>query len=190
VFWEDKNNDAGSSGPAGTRGLGSGTAGKAEPVSVHFHTPVSVFFYNGIDQLITMNARNIVIAGFSAGALLFVLLFCLNIVMNKLIAYDIAKFGGMRPMDDPVMMLFFIYPFVVAFAAAYVFDIVYPVLPGSGMQKGVSFGILLLVIIAIPSNFAMYTSMDWPVTFYIGNLIWAVIGFILTGMVFARIWKT
>jgi len=136
-----------------------------------------------------MNARKIAVAGLTGGTLLFILLFGLNVIMNQLIAYDIAKFNGMRPMDDPVMMLFFIYPFVLAFAAAYVFDIVHPALPGSGMQKGVSFGVLLLVIVAIPSNFAMYTSMDWPITFYIGNLIWAAIGFLLAGIIFARIWN-
>jgi hypothetical protein len=136
-----------------------------------------------------MNSKNIVIAGLAAGTLLFVLLFGLNVIMNQLISYDIAKFNGMRPMDDPVMLLFFVYPFVVAFAAAYVFDIIHPALPQSGVQKGVSFGILLLVIMAIPSNFAMYTAMDWPVTFYIGNLIWAFAGFLLTGIIFARIWK-
>jgi ABC-type antimicrobial peptide transport system permease subunit len=60
---------------------------------------------------------------------------------------------------------------------------------GSGMQKGITFGIILFIIVAIPSNFAMYTSLDWPVSFSVGNLIWAVIGFILTGIVFAKIWK-
>jgi hypothetical protein len=136
-----------------------------------------------------MNARNIGVGGLAAGTLLFILLFGLKVIMNQLITGDISKFGGMRPMDDPVMMLFFVYPFVVAFAAAYVFDAVHSALQGSGMQKGISFGIILLLIVAIPSNFAMYTSMDWPVSFYVGNLIWAVIGFTLTGFVFAKIWK-
>jgi hypothetical protein len=136
-----------------------------------------------------MNGKNIAVAGLAGGTLLFVLLFGLNMIMNQLIAYDISKFNGMHPMDDPFMMLFFVYPFVLALAAAYVYDAVHPALQGSGMQKGISFGAILLVIVAIPSNFAMYTSMDWPVTFYIGNLIWAVIGFFLTGIIFARIWK-
>jgi len=112
------------------------------------------------------------------------------VIMNQIIPYDIAQFPGMRPMEDPVMLLFFAYPFVVAFAAAYLFDILSTVLSGSVMQKGVSFGIILLVIVAIPSNFAMYTSMDWPVSFYVGNLIWAVTGFLSSGILFARIWNT
>jgi hypothetical protein len=136
-----------------------------------------------------MNAKNIVIGGISAGTVLFVLLFGLNIIMNLVIPYDITKFNGMRSMNDPVMMLFFVYPFVLAFAAAYVFDIIHPVLPGSGMKKEVLFSTVMLIIVAIPSNFAMFTSMDWPVTFYIGNLIWALTGFFLTGIIFNKIWN-
>ena len=54
-----------------------------------------------------MNARKIAVAGLTGGTLLFILLFVLNALMNQLIAYDIAKFNGMRPMDDPAMLLFF-----------------------------------------------------------------------------------
>jgi hypothetical protein len=136
-----------------------------------------------------MNGKNIAVAGLAGGTLLFVLLFGLNVIMNRIITHDISKFSGMRSMNDPVMMLFFVYPFVLAFTAAFVFDAVYPALHGSVMQKGISFGVILLVIVAIPSNFAMYTSLDWPVTFYVGNLIWAVLGFLSTGILFARIWN-
>jgi hypothetical protein len=190
VFLEDKNSDEGLSGTAGRWNPDTGILRQYRPVHDHFHNTISAFFYTRTCKIISMNGKKIAVAGLVGGMLLFVLLFGLNIIMNKLIAYDIAKFNGMRLMDDPVMMLFFIYPFVLAFAAAYVYDAVHPALPGSGMRKGVSFGILLLVIVAIPSNFAMYTSMDWPVMFYIGNLIWAVLGFLLTGIVFARIWNT
>ena len=37
---------------------------------------------------------------------------------------DISTYGGMRSADDPVMILFFFYPFVVAFAAVILFDVV------------------------------------------------------------------
>jgi len=57
------------------------------------------------------------------------------------------------------------------------------------MQQGISFGVVLLVIAAIPSNFAIYTSLDWPATFYAGNLIRAVLGFASTGILFVRIWN-
>jgi len=136
-----------------------------------------------------MNARNIAVGGLAAGTILFVLLFCLNLIMNQIIPYDITRFEGMRPMEDPVMTLFYFYPFVLALGAAGVFDLVHPALPHPATNKGLSFGLIMIVLVAIPSNFAMYTSMNWPLTFYIGNLIWAGAGFVLTGLVFARIWN-
>lgn len=84
------------------------------------------------------------IAGLAGGLLLFVLLFSLNMIMNQLIAYDISVFNGICPMDDPVMMLFFTYPFVVAFAAANLYDIVHSPFQGSVMQKGIAFGFTLM----------------------------------------------
>ena len=53
-----------------------------------------------------MKGKNIITGGFASGAFLFVLLFGLNMAMNLIIPYDIPAFGGMRPMDDPVMLLF------------------------------------------------------------------------------------
>jgi hypothetical protein len=80
----------------------------------------------------------IAVAGLVGGTLLFVLLFSLNVIMNQLITCDILKFSGIRPMNDQVVVLFFVYPFVLAFTAAYVFDTVYPALQGSVMQQGIS----------------------------------------------------
>lgn len=136
-----------------------------------------------------MRVKNIVTMGFAGGAFLFVLLFGLNMAMNLIIPYDIPAFGGMRPMDDPVMLLFFAYPFVLSFAAAWVFDRINDAVTGSGREKGVAFGMLLIVLVALPSNYAMYTSMDWPVSFYIGNLIWAIAGYPLLGILYAMIWR-
>jgi hypothetical protein len=136
-----------------------------------------------------MEGKKILAAGISGGIVLFILLFGMNVIMNATIGYDVSAYGGMRPMDDPVMLLFFAYPFVMAFAAAWFFGNVRNCIAGSGSQKGITFGIMLFLIIAIPSNFAMFTSMNWPVSFYIGNLITAVIGYPLLGILFTRLWS-
>jgi len=52
------------------------------------------------------------------GTLLLVLLFSLNVIVNQMITYEISKFSGLRPMNDPVKVLFFVYSFVLAFTAA------------------------------------------------------------------------
>jgi hypothetical protein len=62
-------------------------------------------------------------------------------------------------MDDLIMIMFFFYPFVLAFAAAGVFDIVQGSLTGAPTYKGVMYGVLLFVLVTIPGMFVMISSM-------------------------------
>ncbi len=136
-----------------------------------------------------MNARNIALAGIIVGAIIFVLMAAINMIMNAIVPMNISAYGGMRAMDDPIMLLFFFYPFVVAFAAAIAFDMVKESLKGTQVQKGLMFGLLLLIIMMIPSLYVMYTSMTWPVEFYISTGLWEIVSFPVAGIIFARIWK-
>jgi hypothetical protein len=114
-----------------------------------------------------MDLKKITFGGIITGTILLVLMVVINMTMNIIIPVDLSSYGGMRAMNDPVMLLFFFYPFVVAFAAAVVFDIVKVSLNGTQMQKGLRFGCILLTIMTIPSLYVMYTSMTWPLDFYI-----------------------
>jgi len=136
-----------------------------------------------------MNAKNIALAGIIVGAILLVLMVAINMTMNAIVPMDISSYGGMRAMDDPIILLFFFYPFVVAFAAAIVFDMVKDSLKGSQIQKGLMFSLLLLIIMMFPSLYVMYTSMTWPVEFYLATGLWEIVSFPVAGIIFARIWK-
>jgi hypothetical protein len=111
-------------------------------------------------------------------------------LVNLVMPTEIGQYGGMRAMSDPIMNLFYLYPFVVAFAAAIVFDCVRECLKGDPIQKGLMFGGLLLILMTVPSLYVMFTSMTWPVDFYVSTGIWEIISFPLMGVIFARIWKT
>lgn len=136
-----------------------------------------------------MNVKNIALAGIIVGAILLALMVAINMIMNTIVPMDISSYGGMREMDDPIMLLFFFYPFVVAFAAAIVFDMVKDSLKGTRVQKGLMFGFLLLIIMTIPSLYVMFTSMTWPVDFYLSTGLWEIVSFPVAGIIFARIWK-
>jgi hypothetical protein len=136
-----------------------------------------------------MNAKNILIAGSAGGAVLLFLLMIFSTLSTIIAPYDIAKLGGMRAMDDPIMIMFFFYPFVLAFAAAGVFDIVQGSLSGAPFNKGVMYGVLLFVLVTIPSMFVMISSMNYPVGFYIVQVLEGAIGYPVLGIIFAKIWK-
>ena len=62
-----------------------------------------------------MNVKNIAISSFLAGILILILMVVINVLVNAVIPTDMSRYCGMRESDDPVMILFFFYPFVVAF---------------------------------------------------------------------------
>ncbi|WP_321507833.1 hypothetical protein [uncultured Methanoregula sp.] len=137
-----------------------------------------------------MNAKNILTGGLAGGAALLVFLMASSWMISLIIPYQPSAYGGMRAMDDPIMLLFFMYPFVVAFVQAAVFDQVKGSLAGiSPITKGLHFTGITFLLMAIPSLFVMYTSMTWPVYFYISTLIWEVVGYTFTGFLFVKIWK-
>lgn len=111
-------------------------------------------------------------------------------LVNLVLPVDINQYAGMRPMNDPVMNLFYLYPFVIAFATALVFDIVRGCLNGSAIQKGLMFGGILLAVMTVPSLYVMYTSMTWPLDFYVSTAIWEIVSFPLIGVMYAKVWKS
>jgi hypothetical protein len=137
-----------------------------------------------------MQLKNIALGGIATGFMLLILMMVSGYLVNLVMPTEISQYGGMRAMSDPIMNLFYLYPFVVAFAAAIVFDCVRECLKGDQIQKGLMFGGLLLILMTVPSLYVMFTSMTWPVDFYVSTGIWEMISFPLMGVIFARIWKT
>ena len=109
-----------------------------------------------------MNAKNIMLAGFSGGVVLLVSMFIFGEIANAIAPYDIATLGGMRAMNDPVMGLFFLYPFVLAFVAAILFDIIKDLLRGTTLFRDLMFGLLFFMLQTIPGMFVIFTSMTYP----------------------------
>jgi hypothetical protein len=87
-----------------------------------------------------------------------------------------------RPWSDPLMMVYFAYPFILGVAAAYLWEKV-------GKPKPVEFAKLYFLIATVPGMFITYTSFQ--ITFPM-VLLWAVTGYIqilVAGLVFVRVGK-
>ena len=137
----------------------------------------------------TMNGMNIAKAGLAGGIIMFILMVISGFLVNLVMPSDLSQYGGMRPMNDPVMNFFYLYPFIVAFATAFVFDIVQDCLKGSAVQKGLTYAGILFAVMTVPSLYVMYTSMTWPLDFYLSTAIWEIVSFPLIGVLFAKVWK-
>jgi hypothetical protein len=137
-----------------------------------------------------MQVKKILMAGIGGGLLLLVLMILSGAVANIFLPYNIFEIPGMRTADDPVSILFFLYPFVIAFAGAILFNFLDPALKGSVGRRGLIFGLLLFILVTIPNQFVIYTSMYYPSGFYLSGILNGLIGYPLFGILCARIWKT
>ena len=135
-----------------------------------------------------MDLKKILIGGIAGGILLFIAQFAFSMIGNLISPYDVFAIGGMRARDDPVMLLFFAYPFVLSFTSAIVFDRVKAALGGSCTGPGLTFGLILFLLVTVPGMFVIFSSMNYPPGFYIGNLFVGIIGFPAVGLLYARIW--
>ena len=134
-----------------------------------------------------MNIRAVVVSTIAGGILLTILSIIFSLVANAVAPYDIFSIGGMRAITDPIMALYFLYPFVFALTTAIVFGFV----KGSLKWKnpGAQFGLLLFLIATVPSMFMIFASMTYPIGFYIENILGGIISFPLLGILFASVWK-
>lgn len=136
-----------------------------------------------------MDAKKIIAGGFIGGIALLIVNFVISALIMLIAPYDVLALGGMRPAGDPLVLFFFAYPFVLSFAAAILFDLVKDALQGSSSSKGMMFGAALILIYTIPSVFITFTSMNYPVGFYLEDLLFGIIGFPLIGAIYATIWE-
>ena len=133
--------------------------------------------------------KKILIGGIAGGILLFIAQFAFSALGNLVAPYDVFAIAGMRQANDPLMALFYAYPFVLSFMAAIVFDRIKEGLGGPcPCGPGLSFGLVLILLVTVPGMFVIYSSMTYPAGFYIGNILFGLIGFPALGMLFARIW--
>ncbi len=136
-----------------------------------------------------MNLRKVIISGVIGGIWLLIMTFIANYTAVLIAPYNIFDLGGMRSVNDPITSLFFAYPFVFSFASAFVFASVEGAIKGSVNRKGVIFGLLLFVLVTIPNQFVIYTSMTYPLGFFISNILAGLIGLPVLGVIFANVWE-
>jgi hypothetical protein len=135
-----------------------------------------------------MNVKNIAISCIAGGLLLLAGMFAFGAVVSLIAPYDMMSLGGMRSADDPVMALFFLYPFVLALVAAILFDMMKDTLQGTPLQKGLCFGLVLFMVETIPSMYVIFTSMTYPIGFHIESFLTGIICYPLIGIVFVKVW--
>jgi hypothetical protein len=123
--------------------------------------------------------------GILAGIAIFVVMWIVSLAAQAIFAYDVLKLDGMRAVTDPIMILFFVYPWVLAFAMTCVYLKIERLLEGDWMAKGKQFGCIIWIVAGIPSAFLIWSSMNYPIGFTISSLVGSLLYMIAGGIVIA-----
>jgi hypothetical protein len=126
-----------------------------------------------------------IIAGLAAGLVITVIAQAVDMLVQFGFPYNVLAMGGMRAVTDPIMLAFFLHGWVLAFAMVYVYKFVN--LKGDFMAKGKQFGLLMWLLVSLPSIFLVYTSMDYPLGFHISNIVASVIYMLAAGLTIAKL---
>jgi hypothetical protein len=127
----------------------------------------------------------IMLAGLVAGFAVAVVVYGVQYAVTQFFPYNVLELGGMRSVDDPVMALFLLYPWAVGFTMAAVYPF-FTKLIECRSCKPQMFALMVWLVSGVPQFFVVFSSMAYPVGFYLNNLFG---GFLSTVAAAYVIWK-
>jgi hypothetical protein len=125
-------------------------------------------------------------AGLVGGVVILAISTVLSMMMQAIFSYKVLALDGMRAVDDPIMGLFFLHPWVLSFAMVFAYPYVGRTMRGNYLEKGKKFGLLVWVLAEVPSAFLVYTSMDYPIGFTVNSVVSTLLYVVGGGIVIAR----
>ena len=116
----------------------------------------------------------------------------LNVIMNVLFpslqkAYETNPI--FRPWDDPLMMMFFLYPILLGLAFAFIWDKTKQLFQGSIWKKGFNFGLVYFFLASVPMFVINLSSFKLPLSMILSWTIMSIFNGIIGGIVLAKINK-
>lgn len=134
--------------------------------------------------------KKVLYPGIVAGLAVLVI----GILHSLLVSYAFPSLGQeyantaiFRPFDDPLMILFYIHPFVLGLIIAWVWDMVKTHFKTDPWHRGFNFGAYFGVVTLIPGMLITYSSMQVSLTMII---TWTAAGFlnaIVAGIILAKL---
>jgi hypothetical protein len=130
-------------------------------------------------------------------AVLFTITSQLVIIIESAATMDIYLMPEYFPVWSKLMMpdmgpppaTFFVTSILVSFALALiyaaVFRIVAPGIPGEGITRGLSYGLILFFISSAPSLLGMFLLINLPVKFFIAGTVSALASSLIGGIIIA-----
>jgi hypothetical protein len=132
--------------------------------------------------------KKIILPGIISGIIMLIVGFAISnlFMLFPQVNADYHNPGVMRSFSDPIMSLYFLYPFVLGIALAWFWNKAKSLFIGSVAKRGFDFAVALFWISTIPGMLISYSS--FPLSF-LTIVSWIVSGFInayLAGLIFTK----
>jgi hypothetical protein len=130
-------------------------------------------------------------------AVLFTLTSQLIIMIESAATMDIYMMPEYFPVWSKLMMpemgpppaAFFVISVLVSFALALIYAVVFrivrPGIPGEGITRGFSYGLILFFISGVPSLLCMFLLINLPEKFFIAGTVSSLVNFLIGGIIIA-----
>jgi len=135
--------------------------------------------------------KKIILPGILAGVAILVLGMIVSYIFMLIpaVAADYSNTNIMRQWQDPLMSLFFIYPFVLGIILAWVWNKSKTLFKGSASKRGCNFGLTIWLIATVPGMFITYTSMPYAFMTVISWTVGGLVNSLAAGGIFAKMNK-
>jgi hypothetical protein len=135
--------------------------------------------------------KKIIWPGLVAGFLMLIAGLIFNYITNTAFPSIAQEYqsGLMRPWTDPLMMIFFLYPFILSFVLAWAWNESKKLFKGKDCKRGVMFALSIFLISSIPGMFVTYTSFNISFGMVLSWTVSGLIYLLIAGCVFARMNK-
>jgi len=123
--------------------------------------------------------RKVIVPGLLAGLVMLILAVGLSFLSNLVLPGLMAEYGNTelyRAWDDPLMSIYFAYPFVMGLVLAWFWNRVKDTFTGKGAwSRGIHYGLAYWIIASIPGMVITYSSFQVSLPMV---LSWTIMGLI------------
>jgi hypothetical protein len=103
---------------------------------------------------------------------------------------EYCNIGLFRPWKDPLMSLYFLYPFALGFIYAWFWNKAKSIFKGKSIfQRGLSFGTALWLVSSLPGMLITYSSFQLSLTIVLTWTLGGLISAIVAGTILAKLNK-
>lgn len=131
--------------------------------------------------------KKIILSGIAAGVVIFVASMGVSSIFGMIfpsLGSEYMTKGLFRPWSDPVMSLYFIYPFVMGLLLAWFWNKTKKV-----WKTGIDFGISFWFVASIPGMLITYSSFPLSLMIVISWSVGGLVGILGSGMVLEKLNK-